>query len=76
MDGRIRKYLPCLLLATAFQGCNCAHNRQTVYPNSSGGPVRVETFDGVTVKAPFVDVRVPNKSTPQASSVDVPMLDD
>jgi hypothetical protein len=41
-------------------GSGCAHRREVIYP--SGPPVQVQTGRGVHVRAPFVDVQVPEAS--------------
>jgi hypothetical protein len=72
---RRRTLLALLLLASAQQGCG-GHDRQMVYPAPRGTPVRVDTTDGVRVKAPFVNVNVPaSRPLPPAKGIDVPIVD-
>ena len=59
--NRRRMFLMLTFLALALHGCSCGHNRQIVYPRRPGGPVRVDTNRGVHVRAPFVDVHVPER---------------
>jgi hypothetical protein len=70
-----RTGLALVLLTVSFNGCNCAGTRQAVYPNRRSSAVEVQTGEEVRVQAPFVDVRVPRKSTPEATEIDVPMLE-
>ena len=46
-----------LLLGLVLLESGCAHRREVVYP--SGSPVRVRTGRGVQVRAPFVNIQVP-----------------
>ena len=67
---------PLLFLASFSQGCGRGHDRQMIYTAPRGAPVQVDTTDGVRVKAPFVNVRVPaGKPLPPSNGVDVPIVD-
>ena len=63
------------LLGSMVPGCGCGSNRQTIVQERKGAPIQVDTRDGVRVKAPFVDVRVPHKAPSSAGQIDVPMVD-
>ena len=54
-----RVSLHLAFLPLIVSGCDCVHRRQSVYPGGLGRPVEVETGRGVRVRAPFVDVQVP-----------------
>ncbi len=64
MDARRRckLYLHLAFLPMAVCGCECVHRRQSVYPGGSDRAVQVQTGKGVRVRAPFVDVQVPESS--------------
>ncbi len=60
--GRARKAaLYLVFLPFIVGGCDCVHRRQSVYPGGLGRGVGVRTSRGVRVRAPFVDVQVPEK---------------
>jgi hypothetical protein len=63
------------LLGSTVQGCGCGSNRQVIVQERRGAPIQVDTNDGVRVKAPFVDVRVPPRRPAATGQVDVPILD-
>ncbi len=75
-QARGRMLMALLFLACSQQGCGCGHDRQMVYPAPRGAPVQVDTTDGVRVKAPFVNVRVPSyRPLSPSKGIDVPMVD-
>jgi hypothetical protein len=64
------------LPASSVPGCGGAHDRQMIYTAPRVAPVQVNTADGVRVRAPFVDVRVPaSKQVPPSNGVDVPIIE-
>jgi hypothetical protein len=58
---RPRLFLHLALLPLIVSGCDCVHRRQAMYPGGLGRPVDVQAGRGVRVRAPFVDVQVPEK---------------
>lgn len=66
--------LPTLFsLAIASTGCQGGSDRQMVYTVTRGAIVK---GDGVRVRAPFVNVRVPTtKPLPPSNGVDVPIVE-
>ena len=51
-------------------------DRQMIVHGAAGAPVQVDTSDGVRVKAPVVDVRVPAaRESARPARVDVPMVE-
>lgn len=65
--------LPFLAIAP---GCKHGPDRQIVYPARRGTQVQVDNANGVRVKAPGVDVRVPPEPPLDPShGVDVPMIE-
>ena len=74
--ARRHTLMALILLASSQQGCGCGHDRQMVYPAPRGTPVQVDTTDGVRVKAPFVNVRVPAAGPlPPSKGIDVPIVE-
>ena len=60
---RVRKvFLHLAFLPLVACGCDCVHRRQSMYPGGLGSGVDVQTGRGVRVRAPFVDVQVPEKT--------------
>ena len=71
-----------LLLGSLFltlmsvPGCGGGRDRQMIYTAPRVAPVQVNTADGVRVRAPFVDVRVPaGKPVPPSNGIDVPIIE-
>ena len=63
------------LLGSTIPGCGCGAHRQTIIQERKGAPIQVDTRDGVRVKAPFVDVRVPPRAPSSAGQIDVPIVE-
>jgi hypothetical protein len=74
-SNRTRLFLGLALLGSTIEGCGCGSNRQVIVQERRGAPIQVDTRDGVRVKAPFVDVRVPGRRPAAAGQIDVPALD-
>jgi hypothetical protein len=65
-----------ILLAGALQVSGCGHDRQDVFTIPRGKPVQVDTTEGVRVKAPIVNARVPSqRELPASNGVDVPEVE-
>jgi hypothetical protein len=65
-----------VLTASSVPGCGGGHDRQMIYTAPRVAPVQVNTADGVRVRAPFVDVRVPaGKPVPPSNGIDVPIIE-
>ena len=68
--------VPLAVLASVVPGCGGGRDRQMIYTQPRVAPVRVDTREGVRVRAPFVDVHVPKgKPLPRSNGVDVPMVE-
>jgi hypothetical protein len=74
-SNRTRLFLGLALLGSTVEGCGCGSNRQVIVQERRGAPIQVDTRDGVRVKAPFVDVRVPPRQPTAAGQVEVPIVD-
>ena len=74
--NQTRALVSLILLAGSLLAGGCGNDHQNVYTVPRGKMVQVDTTEGVKVKAPFVNVKVPaNKPLPASNGVDVPIVE-